>query len=183
MPILRSELDIFPEGLLEAPIARTQSWWAMYTLARHEKKFMRQLMKLQIPFYAPTIQRRHRSPSGRLRTSFEPLFANYVFVCGEEVLRYQAVCTGSVSRWLPVEEPEQLVADLLQIKNLIACEAPLSPESRLAVGQRVRIRNGAFAGYEGVIVRRDRDVRLHVSVRFMEQGISVELDDCQADPV
>jgi transcription antitermination factor NusG len=51
----------------------------------------------------------------------------------------------------------------------------------LQPGQRVRIRNGAFAGYEGVIVRREKEVRLQVFVRFMEQGVSVLLDDCQAD--
>ncbi len=48
---------------------------------------------------------------------------------------------------------------------------------------RVRIRNGAFAGYEGVIVRRDKEIRLQVSVRFMDQGISVAITDCQADPI
>jgi transcription antitermination factor NusG len=84
---------------------------------------------------------------------------------------------------MPVEQKEELVTDLLQIRNLVATEAPLSPESRLEPGQRVRIRNGPFAGYEGVIVRRDKEVRLQVYVRFMDQGVSVAIEDCQADPI
>ncbi len=144
---------------------------------------MRQLAALELPFYAPIIERRHRSPNGRLRKTYEPLFSNYVFICGDEEVRYKAVCTGSVSRYLPVPEPLELVADLRQIAQLVGTSAPLSPESRLEPGQRVRIRNGAFAGYEGVITKRDREVRLQVFVRFMDQGISVELDDCQADPI
>ncbi len=60
---------------------------------------------------------------------------------------------------------------------------PLSIESRLQVGQQVRVRSGAFAGYEGVILRREHETRLLVSVRFMEQGVSVKLDDCQLEVV
>ncbi|MCA9192692.1 MAG: KOW motif-containing protein [Planctomycetales bacterium] len=183
MPILKREPDIFPDNLLASELARTQTWWALYTLARQEKKLMRQLLQLQLPFYAPVITRRYRSPNGRIRTSFEPLFSNYVFLCGDEEDRYKAVCTGSVSRYLAVPQTEEFVDDLLQLKNLIASDAPLSPESRLEPGTRVRIRSGSFAGYEGVIVRRDKETRLQVSVRFMEQGVSVAIDDCQADPI
>ncbi len=183
MPILKREVDIHPQDLLESPSATRGPWWAMYTLVRQEKKLARELVRHNVPFYAPIIERRYRSPNGRLRTSYEPLFGNYVFVCGDEELRHQAVSTGCVSRCVSVTLVEEFVADLRQIRSLIATEAPLSPESRLEPGQRVRIRNGLFAGYEGVIVRREKDVRLQVYVRFMEQGVSVAIEDCQADPI
>lgn len=183
MPILKREADIHPEDLLVSPAALSQPWWAMYTMSRQEKKLARELIKLNVPFYAPLIERRYRSPNGRLRTSYEPLFGNYVFVCGGEDERYRAVCTGAISRCLPIPAPEELVADLLQVRGLINMSAPLSPESRLEPGQRVRVRSGPFAGYEGVIVRREKDVRLQVSVRFMDQGVSVSIEDCQADPI
>jgi transcription antitermination factor NusG len=183
MPILKREADIFPDDLLVSPEAISEPWWAMYTLARQEKKLMRELAQQKLAFYAPVIQRRYRSPNGRLRASYEPLFSNYVFVCGNEDTRYRAVCTGCVSRVMPVTQPAELVADLRQIRALILTDAPLSPESRLEPGQRVRIRNGPFAGYEGVIVRREKEVRLQIYVRFMEQGVSVSIEDCQADPI
>ena len=183
MPILKREIDVFPDDLLTSEFALTNSWWAMYTLARREKKLMRGLVDAKVAFYAPVIQRRYRSPNGRLRTSYEPLFSNYVFVCGDEQARYQAICTGCVSQHMTVENADELVADLRQIQGLIRSEAPLSPESRLEPGQRVRIRSGPFAGYEGVIVRRDKEVRLQIAVRFMEQGVSVAIEDCQAEPI
>ncbi len=183
MPILKRETDLFPADLFDTDQALEQPWWAMYTMARQEKKLMRKLVAEKVAFYAPVIERRYRSPNGRLRKSYEPLFSNYVFVCGDETARYKAVCTGCVSRNLPVEQKQELVADLRQIQRLIATECPLSPESRLEAGQPVRIRNGPFAGYEGVITRRDKDVRLQVYVRFMEQGVSVSIEDCQADPI
>ncbi len=183
VPILKREIDIFPEDLLSSEMATAHGWWAMYTLARQEKKMMRALVAEKVAFYAPVIERRYRSPNGRMRTSYEPLFGNYVFVCGDEEDRYKAICTGCVSRHMPVAQVEEFVTDLRQIRELIATDAPLSPESRLEPGQRVRIRNGPFAGYEGVIVRRDKEVRLQVSVRFMEQGVSVAIEDCQADAI
>ncbi|MBX3423859.1 MAG: UpxY family transcription antiterminator [Pirellulaceae bacterium] len=183
MPILSREPNLHPGSLFETPQATDGQWWAMYTLPRQEKKLMRRLFDEDVPYYSPIIKRRYRSAGGRLRTTFTPLFGSYVFVCGGETERYQAVSTGCVSRWLPVGDTMQFVADLRQLQQLIVDDFPLSPERRLEPGQRVRIRNGAFAGYEGVILRREREVRLQVAVRFMDQGVSVLLDDCQADPI
>ena len=58
---------------------------------------------------------------------------------------------------------------------------PLTLESRLEAGQCVRVRSGAFMGYEGVVLRREQETRLLVSVKFMEQGVSVKLEDCQLE--
>ncbi len=183
MPFLKQETDRWPEGLLESENALEQPWWCMYTLARQEKKLMRELCDLQTPFYGPTIPRRYRAPNGRLRTSVEPLFPNYVFVCGDENERYKAICTGTISRCEKVPDPANLVHDLLQIKNLVATGEPLSPERRLVAGQRVRVRSGVFKGFEGTILRRENQIRLLIAVKYMGRGASVAVDDCQLDPI
>lgn len=187
MPILKPEADIWPLDLLE-PIEPVDSnpdetWFALYTLARFEKKLMRQLLDENIPFFGPTIARRYRSPQGRLRTSLEPLFPNYVFMRGDNEQRYRAVCTGSVSRWMEVSNPNELVEDLRQIRNLILTDAPLAPEVRLQPGQKVRVKSGVFKGFEGTILRRENEVRLLIGVRYMGRGASVALDDCQLEPL
>jgi transcription antitermination factor NusG len=159
------------------------TWWALYTLARFEKKLMRQLIEIEIPFYGPTIARRYRSPQGRMRTSVEPLFPNYVFIMGDEMARFKAVSTGSVSRWMPVADSLELVTDLRQIRRLILTDSPLAPELRLQPGQKVRVKTGVFKGFEGTIIRRENEVRLLISVRYMGRGASVALDDCQLEPI
>lgn len=164
-------------------LALTEPWWALYTLARFEKKLMRQLVEINIPFYGPTIARRYRSPQGRIRTSVEPLFPNYVFIMGDEMARYKAVSTGCVSRCMPVADSTELVTDLRQIRNLILTQSPLSPELRLQPGQKVRVRTGVFKGFEGTIIRRENEVRLLISVRYMGRGASVALDDCQLEAI
>jgi transcriptional antiterminator RfaH len=48
---------------------------------------------------------------------------------------------------------------------------------------RVRVRSGAFADFEGTIIRRAGETRLLVAVDFLQQGASVQLDDCQLERV
>ena len=187
-PVLEREISVSnSDSRSSAPQndgdGNASKWWAIYTKPRFEKKFMRQLFESQVPFYGPMIARRFRSPNGKLRLSIEPLFPNYVFIHGTEMQRYTAVCTGSVSRWMPVINPNELVTDLRQIHNLILTEAPLAPELRLQPGQRVRVRSGVFKGFEGVILRRENQVRLLIAVRYMGRGASVALDDCQLEPI
>src|SRR5438132_550709 len=84
-PILPSEPDLYPAELLDRELAETAGlgqWWAMYTMARREKELMRRLRSLEIAYYAPLVHKRTRSPGGRVRESFVPLFASYVFMFG-----------------------------------------------------------------------------------------------------
>ena len=112
-----------------------------------------------------------------------PLFNNYVFACGDEEARYQAVCTGCVQKVTEITCVKDFLSDLRQIRDLIEMGVPLTIESRLEPGQLVRVRSGSFAGYEGTVLRREQETRLLVAVRFMDQGVSVKLEDCQLEPI
>jgi transcriptional antiterminator RfaH len=84
---------------------------------------------------------------------------------------------------LLVEQPDQLVFDLRQFRRLIAANAPLTVESRLVPGRRVRVRQGAFAGVEGTVLKRRGETRLLVAINFLQQGASVEIDDFLLEPL
>lgn len=183
MPILPAEPDVYPADLLdlpeqEMPTALEGSHWScVYTLPRREKQLMRRLRTLEIPFYAPVVARRTRSPQGRVRTSHVPLFAGYVFLYGTEDSRTQALTTNCISRCIPVGDGARLTRDLKQIHRLIAAEAALTPEARLESGMRVRIKAGSLAGLEGTVVERRGEERLLIAVEFLQQGVSMQLDD------
>jgi transcription antitermination factor NusG len=182
VPILAKETDLFPANLLDIAQAGGQGssaqWWALYTRSRREKQLMRQLLALEIPFFSPLIGRRYRSPNGRVRISYEPLFSNYVFLYGGPTERRASLTTNCVSQCLEVTDGLQLTEDLQSIERLIQTGCPLTPETRLGAGDRVRVKTGVFAGFEGVILRRDKETRLLVFVNFTQQGASVLLDDC-----
>lgn len=183
MPILPAEPDLFPNDLLDAPESVDSSWWLLYVKSRQEKAVTRHLRENDLPHYSPLIRQRYRSPNGRMRESYVPLFSTYVFLRGGDEERYRAVCGGRVMQASPIIRVAELLDDLRQIRDLIAMDVPLSIEARLEPGERVRVRNGPFKGYEGTIIRRENETRLLVFVRFMEQGVSVKVEDCQVEPI
>ena len=176
---------IYPEDLLtdECRLESAGTWWALYTLSRREKELMRRLRALGVCHYSPLIKRKTRSASGRVRNSFVPLFAGYVFMCGGDEQRYQALTTNCVSRTLEIPDPGRLLSDLRQIQQLVEADAPLTPEARIVPGARVRVRSGPFLGLEGTVLQRRGQQRLVVAIEFLQQGASVLIEDCELDNI
>jgi transcription antitermination factor NusG len=186
MPILPREPDIYPAELfldLAGESAPVGQWWAMYTMARREKELMRRLRAMEIPFYAPLVHKRTRSPGGRVRESYVPLFPSYVFVRGTQPQRVQALTTNCVARTIDVADPARLADDLRQIQRLIELDAPLTIEARIQPGRRVRVRSGPMTGLEGTVLKRRGRDWLLVAVEFLQQGASVLLEDFQVEPL
>ena len=186
MPILAKEPDLYPEDLLawdHLGETSTEQWWAVYTRSRREKELMRKLRGLEVPFFGPLVRQKRRSPAGRVRTSFVPLFANYVFIYGDQASRYQVLTTNCVSRTIAVPDGLQLTHDLQQIHHLLECDVPVLPEARVQPGARVRVRSGMLAGQEGTVLMRRGERRLVVAVNFMQQGASVLLDDFDIEQI
>ena len=184
MPILREETILFPADLLDALPSEgsPRRWSVVYTKPRQEKALARQLLALQVPFYLPLVKKTLVS-GGRKRTSHVPLFAGYVFLFSSEGERVRSLTTNRILRILPVEDQERLVLDLRQLRQLIVAEAPLTVESRLVPGDHVRVRQGAFAGIEGVVMTRRGTARLLVSIDFLQKGVSVEIEDFLLEPL
>jgi len=184
MPILAQEPDLFPAHLLDkSELAPGQGWWVLYTMSRREKELMRRLLAAGIGFYAPLVKHRKRSLDGRVRSSYLPLFPGYVFLCGDDDQRRAALATNCVSRCLAVSDSGRLVSDLRQIHRLIEANVPLTPEARLEAGQRIRVCSGSLAGLEGTVIKRHGQQRLLVAVEFLQQGASVQIEDCGVERI
>ncbi|MEQ9410753.1 MAG: transcription termination/antitermination NusG family protein [Fuerstiella sp.] len=185
MPILDQEPDLYPANLLTSPeiVVPEGDWFAIYTLSRREKDLMRRLRAQKIAHYGPMVAKRTRSPSGRIRTSYVPLFTGYVFVCGSEEDRYNTVATGCVSRCLPVQEADQLITDLRQIRVLEEQGEDLQAEVRPTVGQRARIVRGPLREKElvGTITQVNTQHRLTIMVNFLQQGASIIIDEADVE--
>jgi transcription antitermination factor NusG len=186
MPILKKEDDLFPLDLFddEALLGdESKSWWCIYTMSRREKELMRRLVKLEVPHYGPVIPKRYRSPNGRLRTSWIPLFPNYIFMFGDETSRHAALTTNCISKCNKVEEGEELLATLRKIKMIVDADVPLTPEGRLEPGNQVRVKSGHFAGFEGTVIRREGKTRFSLSIQYLNQGVSIEMDEALLESI
>jgi transcriptional antiterminator RfaH len=184
MPILSGEISLHPSGLLEAD-PRTEGdriWSVVYTKSRQEKAVARELLKSDTPFYLPLIPT-DRVISGRRFRSLLPLFSGYLFQCGSIEQNFQTQLSSRVSQVLPVPDPEQLCRDLSYVQRLIEADSPLSQESRLSPGDRVRVKHGSLQGLEGTIIRREKTTRLLIAVSYLQQGVSVQIDDFMVEPL
>lgn len=186
MPILASQPDIFPGNLLDDAFLHGQNerqWWVLSTQPRTEKKLITALAHGQIPHYCPLLPKRYRSPNGRFRTSYIPAFSNYVFLYGTEEDRYESLKSNYVVRNQKVTELDQFLVDLRRIYTAIQSGTPLQEEERLNKGDRAWIKTGKFKGFEGIVIRREGKTRLLLTVNFLEQGVSMEIDECLLQPL
>jgi transcription antitermination factor NusG len=157
-------------------------WWLLHTRSRQEKKVAEQLAAQDVPHFLPVVQRKSLS-RGRARSAEIPLFPSYLFLCGTEEDRIRALQTNRICAIEKVSDGEQLKADLLRIAKLISLDAPLTPEASLVAGQRVRVKSGLFAGYEGTVLKRCGKTRLFIAVKYMQMGASMEIQDYLLDPI
>lgn len=171
MPILKREPDLFPEDLFDLP----QPWWVAHLRSRQEKLFARHLAERGIAYYLPQAEKRVRR-SGRTFTSYIPLFAGYVFFRGTKADTALALRSNVVVRILTPYDQPTIQDELRQIRDLQLLNGRLTPHPHLHTGDAVVITDGVFAGFRGVIVRERSTERLVVSVSFIRQSVSVEID-------
>jgi transcription antitermination factor NusG len=184
MPVFEEQASLFPETLLEGipDDVQGRQWWVLYTRSRREKAVARHLLGYEIPFYLPLVEKNAVRRGQRVRT-LVPLFAGYVFLYGCEEERVLSLTTNHISRVLDVPDPDGLRGDLRQLRQLLAANVPLTVESRLAPGARVRVRYGPMEGIEGTVLSRRGRTRLLVAVDFLQQGASVEINDFMLEPI
>ncbi|MEO6327117.1 MAG: hypothetical protein ABIQ65_21030, partial [Thermoanaerobaculia bacterium] len=113
---------------------------------------------------------------GRTRTSYLPLFSGYLFFRGDLHARSEMVRTDLCVRVLEVQDQDALDSDLRQIRTLQLAGVPLVSHPEVKLGDTVRIGEGPFKDLTGVIVRERGETRLVVTVRFINQFVSLELD-------
>ncbi|MEO2033947.1 MAG: transcription termination/antitermination NusG family protein [Planctomycetaceae bacterium] len=183
MPILAHEPDIFPENLLDekSPPPEGTEWYAIHTLSRREKELMRRLRSQKISHYCPLAETRKRSPAGRIRTSYLPLFRSYVFVRGKAEDRYKTVATGCVANCIDVVDAGQLITDLRRIRLLNGEGTDIRSEPEPLIGRRAVVISGPMTGVQGTITETHSQHRLTVVVSFMQQGASVTIDEADVE--
>jgi transcription antitermination factor NusG len=159
------------------PSGLEKHWFAVYTTCRHEKRVARHLEEREIEHFLPTYRTQRKWKDGSRVTLDLPLFPGYVFVriggCARvRVLEVPGVVSMIGTASCPVPLPG------LEIDALRAGLDPLrvEPHPLLTVGQRVRIKIGALAGIEGIVIRRKGGFRLVLTLDLLMQSIAIEVD-------
>jgi len=93
---------------------------------------------------------------------------NYYRVCNlDGVVRL----VGAAREGTPIPD-EQINA----VQALVSQNVPWSAYPFLSIGQRVRIRGGAMDGVEGILVARDGDRRLVISIDAIQRSMAISIE-------
>lgn len=174
MPLLAKEPEIFPEDLFALTL-EDAPWWVAHVRSRQEKALARELLRKAIPYYLPqTTQEKRRS--GRTFRSHLPLFTGYLFLRGTPRAVEPARRDAATVSLIEVPDQALLHGELSQIRRLQLAGASLIPVVEYVPGDHVRIREGVFAGYTGIVTRVKGLERLILQVSSLRRMVAVEID-------
>jgi transcription antitermination factor NusG len=154
-------------------------WYAVQTRPRHEKVVKHSLETAGIETFLPLCPQ-IRSWSDRRKVVEFPLFPGYIFArtawsTQAHVRVFQA--NGVIGFVGPRKEATPIpVQQIDAVRSLVRSQAECRPHPYLTIGQRVRIRNGALQGLEGILVRIAGDHSLVVSVDLIHRSVAFRLD-------
>jgi transcription elongation factor/antiterminator RfaH len=156
------------------------NWYAVQTRARNEKVISERLQEQGLTTFLPLV-REIRSWSDRKKKVELPLFSCYVFVklaFGNNEARMRVYRTNGVFRIvnmggeaIPIPE-EQIEA----LRTVVTQQVSFSVHPFLKIGQRVRIRGGSLDGVEGVLLSRDGDRTLIISIDAIQRSLAVRVE-------
>jgi len=165
----------------------SRSWYLVYTKPRQEEVALTNLARQGYGAYMPRV-REARKRQGRKIMVVEPLFPRYLFICLDT----------HTDNWGPIrstfgvaslvrfgQDPARIPDELVDFLKAREGGAGLHEwaEQKYRAGDKVRVAEGAFRGYEGILLARNsrervvvlldilgRQVRTKVGVSQIERG-------------
>ena len=171
---LEDNPPVLPAGI-RVPGELKGDWWVAHTKSRFEKALAWDLFRRGVGYYLPLIER-VRISGGRRRKVLSPLFTSYVFFCGGEDARYEAMTTDRLCQAIAIPDQGQFLSQIEAVYKALASNAHLDPYPFLATGKRCRITTGPFMGVEGIVISRDRKAKIVLEVSILGQSVVMEID-------
>ena len=182
---IRQGISNIELGTSGTEVTAAFQWFAVYTTCRHEKRIAQHLSQRAIEHYLPIYRTDRKWRDGSRVTLELPLFPSYIFV---RIKRSQRVSVLSVPGALAVVggtggAPAPVSDAAIEALRVGLEEHRIEPHPLLRVGQLARIRSGAFAGMEGVVVRKKSGFRIVLTLEQIMQSVAVELDEDDVEPL
>jgi transcription antitermination factor NusG len=156
-------------------------WHVLHVISNHEKRVAQHLVVRSVEHYLPLYTERVKW-TDRIAVVERPLFSGYVFARFPTQCRRSVISIPGVLRLLGQEQRDMVsCADLDRIRHGLASGLLMRPHGLVAVGTRVRVRDGVFAGVEGVVreMRRQCRVIITLAAAHLSFSLEVELGDLE----
>lgn len=181
LPELKGAVDPSAEVPRHAQDGR---WYVLYTCPRHEKRVAAQIERRSFPCFLP-LYRSVRRWKDRRKELELALFPGYVFVRMSLESKLRVLELPGVVRLVSFNgQPAALSAEEIEaLQNRLSCTLKIEPHPYIRRGRRVRVRNGAMQGLEGIIIRRKDRCRVVFSVDLIQRSVAVEVDEADLEAV
>lgn len=159
-------------------------WYVTYTCPRHEKHVARQFEERGISFFLPLYKSMRRWKDRKKQIEL-PLFPGYVFVQMKSDNRVDLLRVPGVVHLVSFQgRPAAVAGAELEVlrRGVIGCSV-LRPHPYLKAGRKIRIRGGAMAGVEGILVRRKESARVVLSISLIQRSVAMEIDETDVEPI
>jgi transcriptional antiterminator NusG len=166
------------------PAGADLAWYAIRTRSRHEKRVHGALVERGVESFLPLWERWSRWKDRKKRVQF-PLFPGYGFVRLDLTARLTVLrVPGVVGFVTGGEGPAPVPAmEMDAIRRLVAGPLHYDPHPFFSEGMEVEVMRGPLSGARGHLLRKDRSVRLVISVTLIRQAVGVEIDAADVTPV
>jgi transcription antitermination factor NusG len=159
-------------------------WYAIYTRSCQEVQIEKHFRVREIESFLPQYHVVKAWKNRCTKKIARPLFPGYIFAHISPVERIRVLETPGVVSMVgtagrPAPLPDIEIYALRE--GLHARKA--EPHPFLKVGRRARIRHGALAGMEGVIVRGTSSSRIVISLDLIMRSIAVEVHADELEPI
>ena len=164
----------------------SEAWFAIHTRSRHERLVAQRLEEQGINGFVPMVTEVHHW-SDRRKSVELPLFSCYVFVklvpTPEERLRVLRV--EGVFRFVGRGGAGTPIADsqIEAVRAIVGQKLPWSDHPFLQIGKRVRVRGGSLDGVEGILVARNSDSTLVISIDAIQRSLAVRIQGYDVEPI
>lgn len=166
----------------DAPKIEPRSWHVLMVRTNHEKRIAQGLDSRGIEHFLPCY-RSARQWKDRRVTLELPLFPGYVFVrmAPDEHLRALMIpqvfsLVGNANAAATVDE-----AEIDSIRRGIA-QGRAEPHPYLKAGEQVVITEGPMSGITGILLRRQNQARVVVSIQSIARSFVVDIDAALVAP-
>ncbi len=164
-----------------------KAWYLIHSKPRQEQLAQENLQRQGYGTYLPVTSIRRRK-GGKTISEVGPMFPRYLFIqLSEKTDDWGPIrSTFGVSNLvrfgqLPARVPDYLISTLIVRED----EAGLCilPEREYKKGDRVRIAEGPFEGYEAIFQSKNAKNRVSVLLTVIQNSINIELDQKVIEPI
>jgi transcription antitermination factor NusG len=155
-----------------------QSWFALQTMPRNEKKINCLLGQKGYECFTPTYRQKRRWSDRTVEIEL-PLFPTYVFCYLNPSVMGRVIATQGVTKIVGFGgKPAEIAVEEIEALRLLTSSNFLrEPWRYLPDGTHVVVETGPLAGVQGIISPSENGRRLIISITLLQRSVAIQLDE------